>query len=236
MMYCSDCGSKLKKCTTYHTSKKHGRYAVVSYSCNYYANHGKSVCTSHHIMRELIESLVLADIRARVKLVVEDEDTARQMYLQQKNSLYEKQSADNMKLLITAENHIKELDTIISRTYEERMLGRLPEELSTKMLEKYLAEHKELVTQVDEIKNRKQQFNKETHDVEMFIQRLKKYVDVQELTLEMCLELIEYIVVYERPEKYGAPRKIDIYYKFIDNHLVDGRNLYLPQNNVKINK
>lgn len=90
LMYCSDCGSKLKKCTTYHTSKKHGRYAVVSYSCNYYANHGKSVCTSHHIMRELIESLVLADIRARVKLVVEDEDTARQMYLQQKNSLYEK--------------------------------------------------------------------------------------------------------------------------------------------------
>ncbi|MDE5992932.1 MAG: DUF4368 domain-containing protein, partial [Oscillospiraceae bacterium] len=81
-----------------------------------------------------------------------------------------------------------------------------------------------------------QQFNKETHDVEMFIQRLKKYVDVQELTREMCLELIEYIVVYERPEKYGAPRKIDIYYKFIDNHLVDGRNLYLPQNNIKINK
>ena len=187
-------------------------------------------------MRELIESLVLADIRAGAKLVVEDEDTARQMYLQQKNSLYEKQSADNMKLMITAENRIKELDTIISRTYEERMLGRLPEELSTKMLEKYLAEHKELVAKVDEIKNSEQQFKKETHDVEMFIQRLKKYVDVQELTREMCLDLIEYIVVYERPEKYGAPRKIDIYYKFIDNHLVDGRNLYLPQNNVKINK
>lgn len=177
-------------------------------------------------MRELIESLVLADIRVRAKLVVEDEETARQMYLQQKNSLYEKQNADNMKLLITAENRIKELDTIISRTYEERMLGRLPEELSTKMLEKYLAEHKALVAQVDEIKNSEQQFNKETHDVEMFIQRLKKYVDVQELTREMCLELIEYIVVYERPEKYGAPRKIDIYYKFIDNHLVDRRNLY----------
>lgn len=236
LMYCSDCGSKLKKCTTYHTSKKRGRYAVVSYSCNYYANHGKAVCTSHHIMRELIESLVLADIRARAKLVVEDEETARQMYLQQKNSMYEKQNADNMKLLITAENRIKELDTIISRTYEERMLGRLPEELSTKMLEKYLDEHKSLVSRVDEIKKSEQQFNKETHDVEMFIQRLKKYVDVQELTREMCLELIEYIVVYERPEKYGAPRKIDIYYKFIDNHLVDGRNLYLPQNNVKINK
>lgn len=80
------------------------------------------------------------------------------------------------------------------------------------------------------------QAEQDSEDVEKFIQRLKKWSNVECLTRELCLELIEFIVVYARPEKYGAPRKIDIYYKFIDNHLVDGRNLYLPQNNVKINK
>ncbi|MDE5992165.1 MAG: DUF4368 domain-containing protein, partial [Oscillospiraceae bacterium] len=40
------------------------------------------------------------------------------------------------------------------------------------------------------------------NDVDEFIKRLKKYTDVQELTHEMCLELIEYITV----DEYAADR------------------------------
>ena len=60
-------------------------------------------------------------------------------------------------------------------------------------------------------------------DVEEFIRRLKKYTDVQELTLEMCLELIEYITI----DEYYAdrPRDIHIYYKLLDKPLKDKRRL-----------
>lgn len=235
LMYCADCGSKLKKCTTTHTTKAKGKYQLVAYSCNNYANHGKSVCTSHHILQKLIEELVLTDIKTNARLVIEDENMARQMYLQQKRALNAKQSAEDIKLLRQSEKRMCELETIISKTYEDRMLGKIPDELSSRMLEKYLDEQKTLAEKIAELKKSEIQADKDKHDVDEFISRLKKYYDAPVLTREMCLELIEYIVVYERPEKYGAPRKIDIYYKFMSNQLADNRNLYLPQNSIQIN-
>ena len=56
------------------------------------------------------------------------------------------------------------------------------------------------------------------------------------LTRELCLDLIEFIVVHARPEDRNAPRRIDIYYKFISKPLADSRNLLLPQNSVEINQ
>ena len=56
----------------------------------------------------------------------------------------------------------------------------------------------------------------------------KKYIDIQELTRELCLELIEYVTV----DEYSAdrPRVINIYYKFIDKPLKDKKSLYSDEN------
>lgn len=48
--------------------------------------------------------------------------------------------------------------------------------------------------------------------------------DVQELTREMCLELIEYITLDAYVE--GQPREIYIYYKLLDEPLKDKRSLF----------
>jgi len=236
LMYCSDCGSKLKNNTTFHTSKKRGKYKIVSYICNKYANHGKEACSSHHILQRVIEGLVLADIRARASRVIEDEDGERQRYMAIKTSQRKQQTEDESRLLKQAESRLAELDTIISKTYEERMLGKLPEDLSTKMLEKYSAEQKELSAQAEQYRKSKVQAQQDEQDVEKFIQRLKKWADVECLTRELAMDLIEFIVVYARPEEYGTPRSIDIYYKFINAPLADGRNLLLPQNCVEIHQ
>ena len=52
-------------------------YKLVTYICNTYANYGKEVCSSHSILQRIIEGLVLEDIRARAKRVIEDEDGER---------------------------------------------------------------------------------------------------------------------------------------------------------------
>jgi DNA invertase Pin-like site-specific DNA recombinase len=236
LMYCADCGSKLKKNTTTHTTKKRGKYQLVSYMCNNYANHGKTACTSHHILQRVIEGLVLADIRARAGRIIEDEDGEKKRYMEIKASQRKQQSNDESRLLKQAESRLAELDTIISKTYEERMLGKLPDDLSAKMLEKYSAEQKELSKQTEQWRKSKQQAQQDKEDVEKFIQRLKKWSNVDCLTRELAMDLIEFVVVYARPEKYGAPRKVDIYYKFISKPLADSRNLLLPQNCVEINQ
>ena len=53
--------------------------------------------------------------------------------------------------------------------------------------------------------------------MEEFIKRLKKYTDIQELTHEMCLELIEYITVDEYAK--DRPCEIYIYYKLLEKPL-----------------
>ena len=236
LMYCADCGAKLKNNTTFHESKKRGKYKLVTYICNTYANHGKEVCSSHSILQRIIEGLVLEDIRARAKRVIEDEDGERQRYLAIKANERKQQTEDESRLLKQAESRLAELDTIISKTYEERMLGKLPEDLSAKMLEKYTAEQRALTAQAEQYRKARMQEQQDEQDVEKFIQRLKKWSDAPCLTRELCLDLIEFIVVHARPEDRNAPRKVDIYYKFISKPLADSRNLLLPQNSVEIHQ
>ena len=114
-MYCADCGAKLKNNTTFHESKKRGKYKLVTYICNTYANHGKEVCSSHSILQRIIEGLVLEDIRARAKRVIEDEDGERQRYLAIKANERKQQTEDESRLLKQAESRLAELDTIISK-------------------------------------------------------------------------------------------------------------------------
>ena len=93
---------------------------------------------------------LLEDIRAMSKRVIEDEDGERQRYLAIKANERKQQTEDESRLLKQAESRLAELDTIISKTYEERMLGKLSEDLSAKMLEKYTAEQKELTAQAEQ--------------------------------------------------------------------------------------
>ena len=51
----------------------------------------------------------------------------------------------------------------------------------------------------------------DAEDVTLFMERLKKYTDVQELTRVMCLEFIEYITLDAYVEV--QLREIYIYYK-----------------------
>lgn len=62
-----------------------------------------------------------------------------------------------------------------------------------------------------------------------FIRRLKKYTDVQELTREMCLELIEHITVDEYAK--GRSREIHSYYKLLEKPLPHKRFLEMDKGN-----
>lgn len=66
-----------------------------------------------------------------------------------------------------------------------------------------------------------------------FIRRLKSYMDVPELTREMCMELIEFVTVDECPGKYSKqPREIHIYYKLIDKQASQQQKLSWQNFNV----
>ena len=222
LMYCADCGEKMRlgwNNTTTGSKKKPRKYLRHNYQCGAYSRYGKFYCTSHHIKMKDINAIVLTDIRMIATLVVEDEEKARQQFLAQKEQINSHQTEMEQKWLRDGKYRLEELCKLIPSIYEDKVLGKIPEDVCVNLLEKYQSEQKELSEDVSKLEAKLSAVKQDKDDVEEFICRLKKYTDVQELTREMALELIEYVTV----DEYSAdrPRDIHIYYKLLDKPLKD---------------
>ena len=220
LMFCADCGEKMRlgwNNTTNGSKKKPRKYVRHNFNCGRYNRQGKQGCPSHYIKMNDINALILADIRSMAALVLEDEEVARKQFLSKKEQVNSKQTAEEQKHLRDGQYRLAELEKLIPSIYEDKVLGKIPEDVCVNLLEKYQAEQKTLSEEVERLESKLNAVKQDENDVEEFIKRLKKYTDVQELTREMCLELIEYITV----DEYSAdrPRDIHIYYKLLEKPL-----------------
>lgn len=179
-------------------------------------------CTSHYIKLKEIHALVLMDIRSKAKLIMENERQAREEFLKRKEKLSATQMATDRKKLKQKQTRLAELDRLIQATYEDKVLQRIPEEICVNLLTKYQEEKTELLPEIAELERKLFDCQRDEADVDEFIRRIKQYIDVQEITREMCLELIECITIDECPGRYvKAPREIHIYYKLIDKNAAE---------------
>ena len=217
MLYCQDCGYKMKK--TWLNRKK----GNIGYSCGYRARFGQGFCSTHTISEAALKALVIADIQSKLQLII-DEDKARKQFLEKKSGVRSSQTAGDAKRKREIENRVAELDTLTQSIYENMVLGKVPEDVCVKLLGKYQEESKALQTEADIIQERLDAVNQDEQDVDEFIRRLKKYAGVETLTREMLIELVEYITVEDVPENRNTPRKIHIYYKFLDKAVPNKHN------------
>lgn len=222
LLYCADCGFKMKKTQL----KIKGKEPDVAFSCGYHMRFGKNYCSTHTIRESVLEALVIADIQSKLQLMV-NEEQARDQFLKKKMGLHNAQTATDNKRKREVESRLAELETLIQSVYENMVLGKVAEDLCIGLLDKYRAEKNELETEFDEIQNRLDAFSQDEHDVDEFIRRLKKYARFEVLTREMLLELVEYITIEDAPRTRNAPRTIHIYYKFLDKAPLNKRNILM---------
>lgn len=219
MMFCPDCGAKMK--LNGHAKKKDGSVNYF-YACGTYSRCGSTACTTHYISQKQIEKIVLADILAKARYVIENEDDARQDFLRRKETEGTKHLDDARQQLAKCQSRLAELKMMTQKVYQDKLLGKVPEDLCLETLGQFRAEEAELTEKVKCLTATLEQDSKARDDIEEFICRLKQYADAPELTREMCVDLIEYVVIGDRPKDKSTPRRIQIYYKFLDNGLADG--------------
>ena len=214
--YCADCGTKMKQ----HYSS--GAKAPYGYVCGFHARFGKEHCTSHHINYTDLESIILQDIRRQIDFVMNDKK-AREKYLARKRG--EKSARDNSDRTRQKdiEKRIADLEKLIQKIYEDKVLGSLPEKTCADLLTKYQQEKDTLQTELDTLVQRAEADCQDEADVDEYIRRLKSYAGAEELTRQMCLDLIEYFTV-DAYQGRKAVRDIHIYYKLIDKPLKNKRN------------
>lgn len=228
MLFCPDCGYKMKAAGRKRTLKSGELIRECYYNCSSYVLHGKELCSTHYISQKQIEAVIIADIRSMAELVVKDEQTARAAFLSKKEQQTSRQSKADIKKLNDSKHRLAELENLMQSVYEDKVLGKIPEHICVSFLEKYEAEQQELRAVIADLEERLSAEKQDREDVEEFIRRLKKYVDVQTLTRELGLELIEYVTVGAYTP--NEPREINIYYKFLDKPLNDKKTLYSDEN------
>ena len=228
LMFCADCGFKMQVATTWRGIKKTpDAVPYRSYNCTSYRLFGKNACDSHYITERCIEKLIVDNIRLMARLVIDDEDAARKRFLAIKNQGDAEKTANSRKNLAANQKRISELQGLIQSVYEDKYLGKITETSCGVLLSKYETELKALQEEQAKLTARLDTEKQNAEDVDKFIERVKKYADVQKLTREMCLELIEYVTIDKHPSDRKAERDIHIYYKFLDKSVEHSlHNLY----------
>ena len=214
LLFCDGCGWKMRKAST----------GGGGYICGYHNRFGKQYCSTHYIGKAKLEGFILADIQDMCEFA-KDEKTATAEFLKRKRAYIDAQSISDKKRKQTVSNRLSELDRLIQSVYEDKVAGKIAEDMAFEMLDKYQAEKKTLKAEYDEMLKRSEAEQQDEKDVAEFISRLKRYAGATELTREMCLELIEYVTVDENNKNDRTrPRVIHIYYKLIDKPLTNKNN------------
>ena len=214
LMFCADCGAKMRLGWNTQTSKRTGKETVYfNFNCGTKSRMGSSACFSHFITVPVLEQLVKNDVAAKAEMIIGHEAEFKQRYLQRQSSLADKNQADVKKVLKRAEKRLIDLDKLIEAAFEEKVSGKIPEGVCVKLIEKYTAEQTELKEKITFLSQGLNEITQAKTDVDEFIRRLKTYFNSPTLTREMCLALFDHLVIGGKESVTNKPQEIHIYYK-----------------------
>lgn len=207
LVYCPDCGSKLYFCAAKSLRKDQEFFRCANYKS------GRGECTIHFIRDVVLQKIVLEAVSELADFVRCYEPVF--LYLIAKNSESgRKQEMKDLRLVIdAARRRIDELDRLISRIYEDNVLGRLSDERYERMSAGYEKEQHDLVTSVAENEKRLREMEKERIDLHALLKGLREFTGIRELTPELVNTLIRRIEVHNSDRSTGHVRvKVDIYF------------------------
>ena len=209
-LVCADCGSKLKM--SGHSNKAKTEYQY-HFNCGLHLRYGKTLCFSHYIPAKDIEAIVLNDIRTMAQRIVLDEKTIREEFIRHNAELADRAIKTAKKELQGKRKRTEELSRLMQVAYEDRLKGKMPEDICISFIQKYSEEQKRLETEIAELEGKLTETENTIQSADEFIRNIKKYFDAPELTREMCYELLDCVVVGGLPKITGKERVIDIVYK-----------------------
>ena len=216
LLKCSDCGFKLRAHITYDKMKDGTKKRRIAYICGNYARSGKTACTLHLLQEPVLIQLVLDEIREHAALAAFDEQRVIKAIGNEKSRESISLNALHRKQLQQFESRLAELDKIIRLLYEDRASGIISETMFKEMIANYEKERTERNDAVIELRERVERCEQVVCDVSAWIKAIRKYSELEELSREVLVELIDNIEVFE-PEKVGKQRvcRIKINYRFV---------------------
>ena len=117
------------------------------------------------------------------------------------------------KQLERSEKRIAELKRLFIKIYEDNASGKLSDERYDMLSQTYEAEQKQLEADVRAIKQDIDVQERQTEEIDKFIQKVKKYATIEELDAFTLHDLVQAIYV-DAPDKSSGKRRQHIHIKY----------------------
>lgn len=212
LLVCADCGSNLASFSVTYNGVR-----TKKYTCGKYRNlRGVYKCTAHYIREDVLETLVLENLRKVITYARDYEEEFVRQVMDNTLAEQKKQQTAAKRQLEQQVRRINEIDTIIQRLYEDNVSGKLTDERFAKMSAAYEREQKDLTASATELKKQVETCEQQTVNVKSFLKLVRSYTEPERLSLEILRMFVEKIVIHDADWSSGhRVQQIDIHYNFV---------------------
>ena len=210
LVFCADCKAKMRYCTTSYFEERQDHFVCANYRSN------TGTCSAHFIRAVVLEQLVWKHMQMVIDYVIRYEDFFRAKMEQRLRVESNEILRVKRKQLDKAEKRILELDKLFVRIYEDNVAGKLSDERFAVMSSSYEAEQQALKTNAETLRQEIEVQEQQNQNLELFIQKVHQYADLDELTAYAAHDLIKAIYI-SAPDKSSGKRRqsISICYDFV---------------------
>lgn len=198
---CADCGKAMNR---KQISQPYGNYHY--YICSTFKKQHKGACTKHTIRSDRLEQAVLETLRSQIALAVEMDELIAEI----NRSGARSRSADHLqaeRAQLTAER--ERIEQMKLSLYPDWKAGDISREEYHRLKEQFEQQQARLDTRIASLQSRIDEAQNGVDETNSFLSQFVKYRNLQTLTREAVVELIDMIYVHE-----GG--KITIKFKFSD--------------------
>ncbi len=195
MVYCGECGRFMVR------SRRKGGEIL---RCSTYSRIGVNYCSQHLIYEYELEDLVLKAIQDNVSDALESMDLEK---LRQRREQI-RQSDEKTKL----KTEIEKLESSYKKMVLNLSEGIIDNSDFLIFKEEYLRKKESVEKRINLLQNRKTNDTLYINEYQKWLDNFLKYREIQELTREIIVNLIDRIEVYENPEE--DTRHIEINFRF----------------------
>ncbi len=219
LLYCADCGFKMRNHVERFTYKKDGtpgRYS--SFICGSYARSGKTACTVHTIYENALTQLVLADIQEKARCAAHDETRLLEQIVRMKNKEQNSQKAFCEQELKVVSARVRELEKLMQNLYEDKCRGVVPQTVFQTLMKKYEMERARKAAALPELEKKAKTLQESYCAVESWLKIIRRYTEITELDESILFELVDRIEIGEaRREKGVRICDIKVFYRYVGN-------------------
>lgn len=211
-LYCSDCGGKLNY--KHLKNAPHNDY----FSCHNKRQNNGLCDQTHHIRLDKLTEVVTKDISRVTQFADQFEDEFIKIVMDEHYKQTILTQDKNRRTLEKLRGRNRELERILDALYEDKVAGVISTDRYKHMSEKYDDEQIVLSQKIKHLQATVDEEKRSELNVEGFIEIVRNYTRINQLTPEILREFIDKIVVHHKEKRYGKIiQKIEIHYKMVGN-------------------